>query len=72
MRAYNFHEDPTEERTFASFFPDLYLRWLQYDSATRLREIGSRIHDKLTAGQKSELRLDPETLERLRGLGYVN
>lgn len=72
MRAYNFHEDPTEERLAVSFFPDLYLRWLQYDSATRLREAGNRIHDKLTADEKTETRLDPETLEHLRGLGYVN
>ncbi len=72
MRAYNFHEDPTEEGTFSSFLPDLYLRWLQYDSATRLRETGNRIHDKLTADETSEARLDPETLEHLRGLGYVN
>jgi arylsulfatase A-like enzyme len=72
MRVFNFHEDSTEETLFPSFLPDLYLRWLQYDAATRLREAGGIIHDRLTADENAATRLDPETLEHLRGLGYVN
>jgi arylsulfatase len=72
MRAYNFHDDPTEETLLPSFLPDLYLRWLQYDAATRLREAGGIIHDKLTADENAATRLDPETLEHLRGLGYIH
>ena len=72
MRVFNFHEDPTEETLYLSFVPDLYLRWLQYDAATRLRESGRIIHEKLTADENTATRLDPETLERLRGLGYVD
>jgi arylsulfatase A-like enzyme len=72
MRVYNFHEDPIEETMFPSFWPDLYLRWLHYDSTTRLREAGRIIHAKLTTDEKANTRLDPETLEHLRGLGYTN
>jgi hypothetical protein len=45
---------------------------VQYDAATRLREAGHIIHAKLTADEQADRRLDPETLEHLRGLGYVN
>jgi len=72
MRVFNFHDDPTEEKFSPSFFPDLYLRWLQYDASSRLREAGTIIHEKLTADENANTRLDPETLEHLRGLGYVN
>ena len=72
MRAFDFHEDPREESLFWSFLPDLYLRWLHYDAVTRLREIGGSIHERITADDDASKRLDPETLEHLRGLGYVN
>jgi hypothetical protein len=72
LRVFDFHKDPREESLFWTFLPDLHLRWLHYDAVSRLMEIGGSIHAQLTADDDASKRLDPETLEHLRGLGYVN
>jgi arylsulfatase A-like enzyme len=72
LRVFDFHEDPQEEGIFWSFLPNLYLRWLHYDAISSLMEIDGSIHSRLTADDTASRRLDPETLEHLRGLGYVN
>jgi arylsulfatase A-like enzyme len=72
LRVFDFHKDPTEESLFWSFLPDLNLRWRHYHAISRLMEINGSIHARLTADDDSSKHLDPETLEHLRGLGYIN
>jgi len=72
LRVFDFHEDPQEEGLFWSFLPDLHLRWLHYRTVSRLQELNGSIHSRLTADDDASKRLDPATIEHLRGLGYVN
>lgn len=70
---YGFREDPREDdMPLLSFLPDLYVRWLTNDVVSQLRESNQDTWRKLTAGDSLERKLDPDTLEHLRGLGYVN
>jgi arylsulfatase len=72
LRVFDFHEDPQETGLFLSFLPDLQLRWLHYRAVGRLRETGASFHARITADEDAGKRLDPDTLEHLRGLGYIN
>jgi hypothetical protein len=55
-----------------SFLPDLMVRLRQRAILTELREANMATWRKLTEGEGDERVIDPDTLERLRGLGYVN
>ncbi len=72
LRVFDFHEDPAEEGLFWSFMPDLNLRWRHYNAVRRLMEIDGSVHARITADEDASKHLDPETLEHLRGLGYID
>ena len=72
LRVFDFHEDPTEKGLYWSFLPDLQMRWLHYKAVRRLMEIDGSVHAQITAEEDAGKRLDPETLEHLRGLGYID
>ena len=46
--------------------------WLASDLFSQLQETNMTTHRRLTEGENTDLELDPDTLEHLRGLGYVN
>jgi arylsulfatase A-like enzyme len=71
-RVYQFRDDPTEQSALVSTLPDLYLRWLASDLFSELLEANMTTQRKLTESDSVDLQLDPDTLEHLRGLGYVN
>ena len=71
-RVYRFRDDPTEQSALLSTLPDLYLRWLALDLFSELQDTNMITQQRLTAGESIDLQLDPDTLEHLRGLGYVN
>jgi arylsulfatase A-like enzyme len=71
-RVYEFRNDPTEESALLSALPDLYVRWLAFDLLSELQDTNMATHRRLTEGEGVDLQLDPDTLEHLRGLGYVN
>jgi arylsulfatase A-like enzyme len=71
-RVYRFRDDPTEQSALLSALPDLYLRWLAQDLFAQLQDTNITTQRKLTAGENIDLQLDPDTLQHLRGLGYVN
>jgi hypothetical protein len=60
------------ERLAVSFLPDVLLRWRQRAMLTELREINMATWRQLTRDEHGAATIDPDTLERLRGLGYVN
>jgi arylsulfatase A-like enzyme len=69
---YRYRDDPKESVPSLSFLPDLYIRWLANDTISGLREANQTTWSKLTQGENVDLQVDPETLEHLRGLGYIN
>ena len=71
-RVYRFRDDPTEQSALLSALPDVYLRWLAQDLFSELQDTNMTTHRKLTEGENVDRQLDPDTLEHLRGLGYVN
>ncbi|MGH6899171.1 MAG: sulfatase-like hydrolase/transferase [Geminicoccaceae bacterium] len=71
-RVYQFRDDPTEQSALLSAVPDLYVRWLAYDVISELQDTNMTTQRRLTEGESVDLQLDPDTLEHLRGLGYVN
>jgi hypothetical protein len=69
---YRYRDDPKELLPSLTFLPDLYVRWIANDTVSRLREANQTTWRKLTEGENVDLKVDPDTLEHLRGLGYVN
>ncbi|HEX9707068.1 MAG TPA: sulfatase-like hydrolase/transferase [Steroidobacteraceae bacterium] len=68
---YRFRKDGV--RPVASFLPDLYVRQLRQKTLASLASANLATWRKLTEGEQRDVyKMDPETLERLRGLGYVN
>jgi arylsulfatase A-like enzyme len=65
-------DKPRGESLAASFLPDLLVRARQRSFLTELREANMATWRKLTEGDAGGRVIDPDTLERLRGLGYVN
>ena len=56
-----------------SFLPDLYTRYLRVKSLSDLTSANIATWRRLTEGEQQNVyKMDPETLEELRGLGYVN
>ncbi len=50
----------------------LYQRWLHHRTLAALHAADMELWRKVTGGAGGAEAIDPETLERLRGLGYVN
>jgi hypothetical protein len=71
-RVYRFREDPTEQHPLLSALPDLYVRWLAADMFSKLQTANMITQQRLTEGEHVEVRQDPDTLEHLKGLGYLN
>jgi hypothetical protein len=68
---YRFREDGLNP--VASFLPDLYTRRLRQKTLSDLMSANLATWRKLTEGQEQDVyKMDPDTLEKLRGLGYVN
>ena len=65
-------DTPRGERLSPGFLPDLLVRARQRSVLAELREADMTAWRKLTEGDAGERTIDPDTLERLRGLGYVN
>ena len=56
-----------------SYLPDLYTRYLRQKTLSDLISANMVTWRKLTEGQQQNVyKMDPATLEELRGLGYVN
>ena len=65
-------DKPRGERQAWAFLPDMLVRWRQRSTLAELREANMTTWRKVTEGEGGERVIDPDTLERLRGLGYVN
>ena len=65
-------DKPRGESQAWSFFPDLFVRFTHRGILSDLREANMSTWRKITEGEGGNRVIDPDTLERLRGLGYVN
>ena len=65
-------DKPRGERQAWAFLPDMLVRWRQWRTLAELREANMATWRKVTDGEGGDRVIDPDTLERLRGLGYVN
>ena len=64
--------DARNEQLSLGFIPDLLLRWRHGAILRELRRANMATFETVTAGDASVGVIDPDTLERLKGLGYVN
>ena len=72
MKVFDFVRDPGENRQLYRFFFDLYLRYEFLSLLNELQSSDLEAHMKWTGGKGGgSFRYDPDTLERLRALGYV-
>ena len=68
---YRFIDDGV--KPVVSFLPDLYTRYLRYKTLSDLKAANTSTWRRLTEGEQQNVyKMDPATLEELRGLGYVN
>jgi hypothetical protein len=68
---YRFREDGIVPVT--SFLPDLSVRILRARALSRIQSANIALWRTLTEGEAGDIyEMDPDTLEELRGLGYVN
>ena len=68
---YRFREDGV--KPLVSFLPDLYARYLRQKTLSDLISENILTARKITEGEQENVyKMDPATLEELRGLGYVN
>jgi arylsulfatase A-like enzyme len=72
LRTYGLHEDPEELRPLRRFVPDLYIRYRYTSFLNELQSTDEDAWQRWTNnGQGQTYQFDPDVLEQLKGLGYV-
>ena len=70
-RTFNYWEDKEEKHFLNSFFFDLYFKYKIKKFIQELQENNIRMWKTLTQEEKPTIKYDPETLQRLNALGYI-
>lgn len=72
LKVFNLADDPEERRSAPRFLPDVYLRYRYTSGLNRLQSISEEAGRRwITEGQEQNYEFDPDTLEHLKALGYV-
>jgi arylsulfatase A-like enzyme len=71
LKVFNQAEDPQEGASLARFFPDVYLRYRFTSALDELQSLGEDAQRKFRSTQETNYEFDPDTLEHLKALGYV-
>jgi arylsulfatase len=71
LKVFNQAEDPQEANALARFFPDAYLRYRFTSGLDELQSLGEDAQRKFRSTQETNYEFDPDTLEHLKALGYV-
>ena len=71
LKVFNQAEDPQEGNSLARFFPDAYLRYRFTSGLDELQAMGEEAQRKFRSTQETNYEFDPDTLEHLKALGYV-
>jgi arylsulfatase len=71
LKVFNQAEDPHESSSQLRFIPDAYLRYRYMSGLSELQAIGEEAQHKFRSTQETNYEFDPDTLEHLKALGYV-
>ena len=71
LKVFNQAEDPHESSSRLRFIPDAYLRYRYMSGLSELQAIGEEAQHKFRSTQETNYEFDPDTLEHLKALGYV-
>jgi arylsulfatase A-like enzyme len=72
LKVFDLANDPQELDPMLRFMPDVYLRYRYTSGLNQLQSISEEARRRwVVAGQERTHEFDPETLEHLKALGYV-
>jgi len=71
LKVFNQAEDAQETRALPRFFPDAYLRYRYTSGLNELQTLGEEAQRRFRSTQETDYEFDPDTLEHLKALGYV-
>jgi arylsulfatase A-like enzyme len=71
LKVFNQAEDPQELDSLLRFFPDAYLRYRYTSGLNELQTIGEDAQRRFRSSSETDYEFDPDTLEHLKALGYV-
>ena len=71
LKVFNQAEDPQELAARGRFFADAYLRYRYMAGLNELQSLGEEAQTRFRSTQETNYEFDPDTLEHLKALGYV-
>lgn len=71
LKVFNQAEDAQEVRPLGRFLPDAYLRYRYTSGLNQLQTIGEDAQRRFRSTNETDYEFDPDTLEHLKALGYV-
>jgi hypothetical protein len=71
LKVFNQADDPQETRALPRFFADAYLRYRFTSGLDELQSLGEDAQRRFRSTQETNYEFDPDTLEHLKALGYV-
>jgi arylsulfatase A-like enzyme len=71
LKVFNQAQDAQETSALPRFFADAYLRYRYTSGLNRLQSLGEDAHQRFRSSQETDYEFDPDTLEHLKALGYV-
>jgi arylsulfatase len=71
LKVFNLREDPGEHRAASRFLYDAYLRYRYTSGLNRLQSVSQEAGRAFRSGEEQSFEFDPDTLEHLKALGYV-
>jgi len=71
LKVFNQAEDPQETQALSRFFADAYLRYRFTAGLDELQSLGEDAQRRFRSTQEINYEFDPDTLEHLKALGYV-
>jgi arylsulfatase len=71
LKVFNVTSDPQERDALARFLPDAYLRYKYTVGLNRLQSISEEAGRLFRSSNEQDFQFDPDTLEHLKALGYV-
>jgi hypothetical protein len=71
LKVFDQAEDPQELDMRGRFFADAYLRYRYTSGLNQLQSLGEETQLRFRPTQETNYEFDPDTLEHLKALGYV-
>jgi arylsulfatase A-like enzyme len=71
LRVFNQADDPQETSALPRFFADAYLRYRFTSGLDELQALGEDAQRRFRSTEETNYEFDPDTLEHLKALGYV-